>query len=369
MTVLAVLSSEMCSRYASALQSQFDIQIATNSTTALQLARNIQPRLILISCALDDIQGLFIAHAIKLHPGISTDHIIFWGTPKDTKEALALYNSGAFDIINSDVSIDEVTAKLSKLLQHVEHTHKAHQQFNYAYQVAETAMANASELGILLEHTRLIAKSIQTPSLIKNILSACQGFSLNAAIQVRTSEGTYTQSNSGNPSKLENQLLNIAPEQSKVLSIEARLLLSSPNVSILIRNMPADQAKCGRLRDHLHMLLRTAENRIEDLEVFIKSKRLKQHALKDVINNTEQELKQVGSLFHCFHSESENLMNELLVNLESELLGLSLSQSEEALVLEAVQRSRSQLTELFDSGDDINQSLRRVLCQLNQLSA
>jgi predicted TIM-barrel enzyme len=84
-------------------------------------------------------------------------------------------------------------------------------------------------------------------------------------VQLRAA-GVLTRSSDGEASPLEVSVLEHLVTMGRLAQFKNRMVINFPAVSLLVRDMPQDdEERCGRLRDHLSMLVEAANVHVESL--------------------------------------------------------------------------------------------------------
>jgi hypothetical protein len=83
-----------------------------------------------------------------------------------------------------------------------------------------------------------------------------------------------TRSSDGEASPLELSVLEHLAGMGRLVQFKNRMVINYPEVSLLVRDMPVeDEERCGRLRDHLSMLVEAANVHVESLAMLAAARR------------------------------------------------------------------------------------------------
>jgi hypothetical protein len=105
-------------------------------------------------------------------------------------------------------------------------------------------------------------------------LAGLAPYGLSGALQVRGTDGTLTRDARGEASPLEASVIAQMADMERIVQFKSRMAISYRHVSLLVHDMPVEDAeRCGRLRDHLAMLVEAADARAEAIAAAEESRR------------------------------------------------------------------------------------------------
>lgn len=100
-----------------ALSDEYDVSVAIDGATALTLAEQIRPDLILLDIMMPDMDGYEVCTTIKSNPEIREIPIIFLSAKQDTKDKIKGLSVGAVDYITKPFDIEEVRLRVERQLE------------------------------------------------------------------------------------------------------------------------------------------------------------------------------------------------------------------------------------------------------------
>ncbi|MBL4607245.1 MAG: response regulator [Pseudomonadales bacterium] len=275
--------------------------------------------LLLLDVQMPDISGYQVCETLRAK-GYDKP-ILFLSAYTDIEDRLKGYQAGGDDYIGKPFHFDELNLKIKNNLKRYSDLQKTKKQLKNASSTAITAMNNASEMGVALLFTQKTHLSENEGELASALKEALRSYGLNAVFCFRQAQQTHYDSTSGTAlSELEKELLDAYQRCNKISTHGNRCLLSSKNVSILIKNMPQDMDKKGRLRDHLALILDTNHQHVN----FLVSKN-QQAAHQDVfMSELRQHTQQIVTNIDAAASLSRNRVGTIVENVKQELFGLEL---------------------------------------------
>lgn len=127
-------------------------------------------------------------------------------------------------------------------------------------------------------------------------------------------------------------------------------------ISQIIKNMPEDKDKRGRLRDHLAMLLEGAKFRLQALEM--------DEELARLVTHSKQALQEIESMQKEQKQTAMKIMDEVMKQLEESFLTYGLNEDQENLLMNVVQNGVDRSLDNFEKGLNIDKQLRGIIDRL-----
>jgi putative two-component system response regulator len=103
-----------------ALSDEYDVSVAMDGATALALAEEIRPDLILLDIMMPDMDGYEVCTTIKSNHEIRQTPIIFLSGIEDIKAKVRGLSLGAVDYITKPFDVEEVMARVGRQLELLE---------------------------------------------------------------------------------------------------------------------------------------------------------------------------------------------------------------------------------------------------------
>lgn len=248
---------------AEVLSPGYTIMAAESATEALVLAGRDAPDLIILDVEMPETDGYEACVTFKRHAQLADVPIIFLSAHDQIEERLKGYEVGGEDYIVKPFAPEELKAKITHLLAMNADRNSLRERADYATSAAMTAITSMGEMGALLQSLKNFNASADAQALAQAILEGIQAYGLSGTVQIRMPEGETTISDRGEVSPLELSVINHLSGMDRIVQFKTRLSIHYPHILILINNMPVEDAdRCGRLRDHLAMLVEAAEMRI-----------------------------------------------------------------------------------------------------------
>jgi len=249
-----------------AIGESYAIVEAASGDECIAVAARERPDVILLDVEMPGIDGYETCRRLKADFDLDAIPVIFVSSHDQIEARLRGYEAGAEDYIVKPFEPQEIHHKISGLLDKLSQASQLKEMANYASQTAMTAMSSMSEVGSLLQTLQRLNACDKFTALLTATLEGLAAYGLEGAVQLRTPEGAITRTTHGDASPLEASVIGHMAGMERIVQYRNRLSITYPSVSLLVSNMPLDDAdRCGRLRDHLAVLVESAEVRCDTL--------------------------------------------------------------------------------------------------------
>ena len=247
---------------------------AESGSKALTLAQTQHPELVLLDVDMPGIDGYETCRQLKQHEDTAHIPVIFVSALDQLDERLKGYEVGGNDYVVKPFYPEELKAKIVYLLGKLSRHAKLKEMASVASTTAMTAMTSMSEMGALLESLKKFNACVDEHALAEATLSGLALYGLSGVVQIRTPEMTLSLTEQGEASPLEASVMNHMSAMDRIVYFKNRMSINYPSVGLLVNNMPIDDPdRCGRLRDHLAMLVEGADVRLTGIVAEYESRR------------------------------------------------------------------------------------------------
>ncbi len=144
------------------------------------------------------------------------------------------------------------------------------------------------------------------------------------------------------------------------------MAVNYPNVTLVIRNLPDDEERIGRLRDHLAALAEGADARLLALQ----AERLRLDQSRAILETTKMLTNALTSIDQQQTDNRKRLLAlgvDYLEELSRAYAGLGLSAEQETLLYGMAQRATERIGDAIGDSTEIAQQLRAVAIQFKKL--
>ena len=182
-------------------------------------------------------------------------------------DKLKAFDLGCDDFIDAATPGDEVCARITKAVFHQIAQDQLNQRLMQATETARTAMVDNSDLGANIQFLLQVHQCDNLDQLGQQFFSTIDRYGLSCSLQMRSEMGVKDMEANGMAKDLESQLLMQLKDKGRYVDFGKRTIVNYDRVSLLIRNMPVDDAeKYGAIKDNTFCLVQGINSRIVSLE-------------------------------------------------------------------------------------------------------
>lgn len=324
-----------------------------------------EPDLILLDIEMPGLDGISACKKLRAQ-GHDHAQIIFVSSRDDLETRLTAYAAGARDFIVKPFDVEELFAKANIVREYLEKKAQSSSNFQYAQQTAFTAMSSLGELGIVMQFLRQSFECKDNDDLAANIFETLAQYGLEGVIELRTRQTSKAYARSGECTPLQHSILAHVQTLERIFRFSSQLSINYPNVTIVIMNLPADEERVGRLRDHLAVLAEGANARLQSLEtaqIQVAQGNGIAHILVE-LNKTLHEIEQTQATTRL---RSMEINNHYLQDLANAFITLGLADSQEDILTALAEKTNAELAQLRDIDGSTSDRLRAIREQLRTL--
>lgn len=343
------------------LKQEYAVIAATSGAKALLLAEGEQrPDLILMDVTMPGMDGYETCRQLKANPVTEDIDVIFVSAHNTVEEILAGYEAGGSDYLIKPVQPAQLLQKVKLAIQNREARCTALAESRMAMQTAMTAITSVGEQGVVLDFMRRSFSVGSAEALANLVVEVTANYGLNNCVEVRGCGAVVYASNAGQVTPLEQELLSRLKDVGRIREHGSRLILNFGPITQLIKNMPEDSEKSGRLRDHLAILLEGAEARLRALEM--------EHQVAALVQDSNKALCEIQTVQTELKRKTMRIMDELMGGVEDAFVSYGMTDEQEKLLIGLVQASVDKTLENYEQGLKIDAQLREIIERLNGVS-
>lgn len=323
------------------------VQCASSGEEALALARQQAPALMLVDVQMPEMDGYALCRAVKDDWDISDTPVLFLSALDGIDDRLRGFEVGGEDFVTKPVNPRVLQAKIARVLALQQERSQLKSQAQYATSTAMTAMTSMSETGLLLEVMKRFNQCAAPRELAQTLQESLALFGVDGPVELLLPEGdSIALNNRGPASELEISVLHHMAGMDRIIQYKSRLSICYPHARLVVVNMPLeDPDRCGRLRDHLAMLLEAAEARLAAINTARLASR-RGDAISGTIETLTRVLTDIDHKQRQGRADALTVLNSVLMRLEQSLVGLGLTERQEEALLDLV---RAGLEDVYGS--------------------
>ena len=341
------------------LKDEFAILAATSGQKGLELAaKEPKPDVILMDVVMPEMDGYETCRRLKENPETKDIDIIFVSANETTEEKLAGYDAGGSDYLIKPVQPKELIQKVKLAISNKQAREEVANDKDMAFKTAMTAMTSAGEQGIVLEFLRNSFAINNVKDLAHRLVESTSSYELNNAVQLRTDNEVVNFGSTDPLPPLEADLLTGLKDKGRIIEKDKRAIFNFAGVSVLIKNMPDDDDKRGRLRDHLAILYEGAAAKLDSLNL--------RQQIARVVEDSHQAFQAIEVEQKAHKKFSQQIMDDMLQDLEAAFMSWGLNEDQEASLVNVVQTGVGKSLDNFEKGLDIDEQMRSIIQRMSQ---
>lgn len=337
----------------------FDVHEFENGQNCID-SLELKPDLILLDVEMPGMDGYETCRKIKQRNDSQDMDVIFISSHDTTDEKLSGYDAGGCDYLIKPIQHLELEQKISLAINNKTIRADSAAGQKMAMETAMTAMTSAGEQGVVLEFLRNSFYVESVEGLATMVVDSVSRFELANSVQLRTDNVIVNKGTSDPVPPLEEELLKRLKDSEKIISRGQRVIFNFGNASILIKNMPDDADKAGRLRDHIAILLEGANSTLSALVTNVE--------LKQLINDANHILKDVAMAQKEHEQMGQKIMDDMLSDVEESFLSWGLSEGQEKTLVNIVHHGVEQSLKHAEKGQAIDAEMTVIYKRLEGFS-
>lgn len=354
--------------FIAALADKFSVICASNGTQALEMARARGPAAILLDVDMPGLNGYDTCLQLKEDFDTAAIPVIFVSGQDRLEDRLKGYESGGEDYVVKPFDAAELQAKISSLMRVVAERASLKAMASYASSTAMTAMTSMSEMGALLESLKHFNQCRDYPQLAQSLLQGLGLFGMQGVVQLRLGDATMTLGPHGEASQLEQSVIRHMQSMERIVQFKNRMCITYPQLSLLVNDMPIDdQDRCGRLRDHLAMLVEAAEVRLQAIGAEIGFRRHSE-ALEQTAKKISLMLAEVDAAQRDSRLATSIAVTDFLDAMKNAYISVGLSDAQEQFMEQVVTHGLDVIMNAQQAESDLQNRLSQLIADLQQLT-
>jgi len=324
--------------------------------------------IVLLDIEMPGTNGYQTCRLMRSRPGQEGIPVIFVSGHDTTPDRVAAYEAGGDDFVTKPIAANELRHKISATIEHRRQLHELADESSTARGVAFTAMSSMGDLGVVIEFLRHSTAGQDYRSIAEQLLSAMAAWGLNGAVQIRGCSAPLDLSSEGRLSPLQLSVLETLRDIGRIFEMGPRAIINYSHVSLLVENLPRqDPDKVGRLRDHLAVLVESADMRIAGLDA-MQQRDQQKAGVGDALSELRSALARANERAQSNRRIGQFHMLEALEQLSHTLGRLGLTENQQSYVEDLVKCTQDDTRHYFDEAAGIETEFAEVIARLEKLS-
>ena len=328
-----------------ALGHDYQVLSVEDPATAYAHMMEFEPDLILLDVNMPEINGYDLCKRIRDDPTWSTTPIVFLTCMKELDDRLAGYAAGGDGYITKPFDVRELKSILRNHILRKKSLDSKDQKLSDLRSINWSMLKNTSEMGELLRFSQGIANVKDEVAFIDHLFTTLTNLELASTVLLRITSGEIIARSDGKPFTLiEKELLDMAHSGNRITASGNKYLFRGDNLILLIRNMPVDDEELlGRLRDHLCVLLDSAEASILLINAEKERKMAQTDKTNEILQAISDEFEVVTRTVDEIHKQAHASIENLAIAMEHAFAVMDLTEDQEAYILKYIEKAREEV--------------------------
>ncbi|WMN58536.1 response regulator transcription factor [Pseudoalteromonas xiamenensis] len=350
---------DYCALIAETLIDQYQCYFAHDGQSALDQFAAVQPSLVMLDLGLPDIPGFALCE--KLTSAANGNpyalFIVSGDSSIDTK--LKAFAMGADDFIGKPFEIKELISRIERDLKLLKERHALQQSNQEAHQLVEVTMKQASQYSYVMSFFKNLNACTDVEGVIQTFFDAMRFFRLRASISVRKPTPMTLDFNGAQLSPIEANVYETVANKGRLFEFGQRLMVNGKYVSFLVKNMPADDAVKGEVRDYTAAIVEGLEAKLEDLSL--------RCGMTQAITDLKQTVADISSAINEHNTIVNSVLSDMLTKISSSYHLLELTEVQEDFFTKLVEEGVINLSQSEGALFNTQVDLQRLIKQLEAL--
>ncbi len=316
----------------------------------------------------DGIDGYETCRRLRKMEAVRELPVIFLSGHDDLNDRLRAYDSGGSDFTPKPFDPDEILRKVAISVHHKRRQEKKALENTSSFNAAMTAITSLGESGVTLNFSRGALGCRSLHALAMLTVESMATFGLNCHVQLRSASGTLTQTPQGAASPLEVSVIERMREMDRIFSFGSRMIVNYDSVSLLVQNMPVDNADlCGRIRDHAAMIVEAAELAVDNINLRIEAIN-RAHELRELANSGRMAIEELRCNYRDLQVGTRLELDAMTHTIEGMYIHLGLTNKQEFTISDTVRDAVERVLTGFERGIELDRQFSRIVESLTKAS-
>lgn len=341
------------------LQDKYHVSAVSTGAEAIDVCNSDSPpKLILLDPSMPDVKGYETCELIKSNPATSDINIIFVSANNTDEAKLKAFDLGAIDYVLKPIDPIKFVQRVKWAIDTEYKVASASREIESAMDTAMAAIMEAGEQATIVHFLQNTFACDSFEDLAQLVVDSTSSFELSNTVQIRTPFGSVERSSSEQIPPIELEIFEITNNRVRIHQQGQRLFLSFGPISQLIKNLPYDEVKEGRLRDHLAIILEGAVSRIQNLLV--------SQELKELMKETQVSIIRVKELQSKQKEKGLRLVDSLMSDIQTRFVNYGLTEEQELVITSMIEKFAERSFAAFEEGLKIDDELKNIADKVKQ---
>lgn len=316
-------------------ESYENIEYANDGMECLEKIKVNQPDIIFLDVSMPKMDGYEVCRKIKNDPEYSHIIVIFVTARGTSEERMKGFDAGGDDYIVKPFQEVELINKLGLVIKYKQEKSELNEQLQSMQNVAFDVMTGNAEIGYVIQYLQTLFVSTCIDQIINATLDFTRTLELNVCLKIGLPHDIMYRTSTGKISPLEYEIIELLSGKGRIFSFEQRCQFNYPFISLLVKNMPTDEMKYGRVIDLIPTAMEGANNCIQALGFKNRETEINKN-ISETISQIEDIQKQVKKNIDLIATNNNQAMSVLYKTMENNLPSMGLEDDQEELITHAI---------------------------------
>lgn len=323
---------------------------------------------VLLDIEMPELSGYDTCRRFREQARSAETPVIFVSAHDTTPERVAAYEAGGDDFVTKPIAAHELKHKLHAVIEYRERVRTLTSQSSDAQRVAFTAMISMGDLGVVIEFLRRTALASSYSAIATRLVAAMREWGLQGAVQVRGGHEQVDLNTEGSMSAMQTAVLQKLRDIGRIFELGSRAVINFDHISLLVENLPVeDPEKVGRLRDHLAVLVESADMRTAALDAT--NERTQQKlAAEATLAELQNAMQHITSRTGGKLRKNQSNVLESIEQLGRTLSTLGLTETQTSFLDDLIRHAEEEAENYFDAVAQSDSEFTEALNRLQRLA-
>ncbi|WP_404341235.1 PleD family two-component system response regulator [Pseudoalteromonas mariniglutinosa] len=241
---------------------------AKNGDEGLRQAFKYNPDIILLDVEMPGKTGYEVCSELKQNQLTKETPVMFLSGKTELTERVRGYNSGASDYIVKPFNAEELIARIRVLYDYRQHSKKLKSDIEQAQITAEIAMTDSGDMGRIMRYVRQSYHAHDVATLAEYLFEFFAPLKLDIVVAFWHHDVGLFYTADAAVCPLEQELIEQHRSTNRFVDFSHRTIVNYSHVSMLVKNMPLDDAALyGRYKDLFPHILDITNAKAQEIQI------------------------------------------------------------------------------------------------------
>lgn len=344
----------------------YDVQLLASGRTCFEMSQAALPDLVLIDTLTPELDGFETCRKIRECALLTHVPIIFISSDSSIESRLHSYAVGGDDYVIKPFESSELKAKVKAAIKRKNALDQVKKEVSDVTLSTMDIMRSMGEMSVVVHFLQGICNCSDYESLANKIIKAHQDLGLDVAIQITVKDEKMQFFTDGVENPMEDSVFEFVRSKGRLIDFGQRTAVNFPYVSIIVRNMPADNTDFhGRIRDHVAVIGQGADSKVRGLITEVALREQSGDLLR-MLEEIDLTVTRIDAANKERYKQSAILLSKVGDSLDESFMRLGLSPEQEEYLHGVIEESAGEINALFKSGLSMDKEFEAILSQISE---